>query len=130
MRCATFAGVLLLLLCPMLVYAQRGRRGSGASGSTVTAPPLKGVVITFHGALKELSKKTILLQTDDNQLVTLRRTSKTKFMKQDQKLKADDFDLEDKVSIDATEDNDLKLLAMAVHMDPGPPRKEPALVTR
>ena len=127
MRRATFAGVLLLLLlCPVLAHAQRGRRG----GTTITAPPLKGVVITFHGALKELSKKTILLQTDDNQLVTLRRTSKTKFLRQDQQLKADDFDLEDKVSVDATEDNDLKLLAMAVHMDPGPPRKEPTLVTR
>jgi len=127
MRRATFAGVLLLLLlCPVLAHAQRGRRG----GTTITAPPLKGVVITFHGALKELSKKTILLQTDDNQLVTLRRTSKTKFLRQDQQLKADDFDLEDKVSVDATEDNDLKLLAMAVHMGPGPPRKEPTLVTR
>lgn len=116
-----------ILLCPAIAEAQRMRRSANGTASPL---PLKGVVISFHGVLKELSKKTILLQTDDQQLVTLRRSSKTKFLRQDQEIKADDFDLDDKVTIDATEDNDLKFLAMAVHMDPGPPKKEPALVTR
>jgi Fe-S-cluster-containing hydrogenase component 2 len=128
MRRGCVSAVLCVLLCPLGMLAQHGRRAAG--GSTVNAPPLKGVVITFHGALKELSKKTILLQTDDNQLVTLRRTSKTKFLSQDQQIKANDVDLEDKVTIDATEDNDLKLLATVVHLDPAAPKKEPTLVTR
>ncbi len=128
MRRGVVPAAVLVLLCPILTHAQRGRRG--ATGSTVSAPPLKGVVISFHGTLKELSKKTILLQTDDNQIVTLRRTGKTKFLDNDQPVKADDVDLDDKVTIDATEDNDLKLLATTVRRDPAPPRKEPALVTR
>jgi len=128
MRRRIQAAVLLLSAFPLLVNAQRGRRGP--TNAIITAPPLTGVVISFHGALKELSKKTILLQTDDNQLVTLRRTSKTRFLNQEQQIKADDIDLDDKVTIDATEGNDLKLLATVVHLDPAPPKKPAELIRR
>jgi hypothetical protein len=120
------AAAVLLFLSPLLVHAQRGRRPT----TSITAPPLKGVVISFHGTLKELSKKTILLQTEDNQLVTLRRSSKTKFVNHDGPIRADDVDADDTVTIDATEDNDLKLLATSVRLDAPAPRKDPALVPR
>ena len=123
------SAILLLSCCPFPAPAQRVRRAP--ANATIVAPPLAGVVVSFHGALKELSKKTILLATDDNQLVTLRRTSKTRFLDQSQqKIKADDIDLDDRVTIEAAEDNDLKLLATVVHVDPAPPKKPAELIRR
>ena len=107
----------LLLLCPLLGDAQRGRRGAPA-GSTVNAPPLKGVVTSFHGKLKQVTKKTLLLQTDDDHLMAIRRSRETKFLEGDKVIKASDLVLESAVTIDATEDTDLKLLAVAVKVDP------------
>src|SRR5579884_3694400 len=128
MRRLALSSILLLVACSFIVTAQRTRRPP--ANATIVAPPLTGVVVSFHGALKELSKKTILLETDDNQLVTLRRTSKTRFLNQEQQIKADDIDLDDKVTIDATEGNDLKLLATVVHLDPAPPKKPAELIRR
>jgi len=76
---------ILALLCATRLPAQRSRHG--AATSTISPPPLKGVTISFHGTVKEVSKKVVLLQADDDQLMTFRRTSKTKFVDGDQNVK-------------------------------------------
>ena len=117
---ARLVALALALLAPMLLVGQyRGRR-SAAGGATVTPAPLTGVTITFRGALKKLAKKQILIEAADSQIITLRRSGKTKFFRQDKEIKATDIDLETIVSVEASEDNDLKLLALNVRAEPGP----------
>ena len=117
---APLLGALLLLaflLLPPPLAAQRGRRGGGG-GSSVQPVPIKGVIISFHGRLKQLEKKIILLEGDDARLVTFHRNGKTKFWASEKEVKAADVDLETVVTVDAVEDNDLKFLAVAVKVDP------------
>jgi hypothetical protein len=118
---------LIAVVCPL---SAQHRRAAGNS-STVSPAPLKDVIISFHGTLAELSKKDIQLVSDDNKLMIMRRSSKTKFLSGDQELKAKDVDVDDKVTIDAVEDNDMKFLAVAVHLDAvQPPKKDRTLIAR
>jgi hypothetical protein len=119
----TVRAVLIVPLCAIFLaaqgglVAQRSRRG-GSPGTTINAPPMKGVVISVRGKLQELAKKKIVIQADDNQIMTIRRSSKTKFLINDKEIKPFEVDLGSTVSIDVTEDNDLKLTALAVRVDP------------
>lgn len=108
--------VAILLVCASLPLLQGQRR---ATAPSVYKPPpaYKGVVVTFHGVLKKLTKKEILLESDDKQLLTLRCDRKTKFQDPDGDVKRSDIDLESQVSIEASEDVDLKLLAINVKAD-------------
>ena len=123
--------VMLMLATPAV--AQRGRRGGGggAGGRTVVSPrPLKGVVITQRGVLKQLSKKTILLLADDSKLVTIKRSSKTKFFEGDKEIKAYDVTLDSIVNIDVTEDDDLKLLALVLKVEKAVAKQGGVLIRR
>jgi hypothetical protein len=103
------AVLLLGIIFPALLPAQgiyRSRRGV-APGTPIP------------GAYK-LSKKEIMLETDDDQTVSIRRSGKTKFLKGTQSIKASDIDLETLVTVDASEDADLKLTAISVTVDPPP----------
>jgi hypothetical protein len=122
--------MLLALVCPVAGLAQH-RRAAAATGATAEPAPLKGVVISFHGTVQELSKKSLMLTADDNKLVTMRRSSKTKYFNGDKEIKAGDVFVNDVVSIDASEDNDLKFLAVTIRLDAvQPARKDPTLITR
>jgi hypothetical protein len=124
MKCArTFAVMLaglLGLLLPALSHAQYGRvrRGTTPAGSPVNSGPYKDMAGEFHGKVKVLNKKEITIQNDENQMVTMRRTGKTKFYKDDKEIKATDIDLETPITIEAKEDTDIKLLALKVTVDP------------
>ncbi len=109
--------VVVLLIATGLQAQYRSRRG-GRGTATENAPALKGVIVTFHGALKKLTKKEILIQSDDNQLLTFRCSKKTKFLGTDGEIKATDIDLESPVTVSASEDTDLKLMAVSVKADP------------
>lgn len=109
------AMMLVCLITPLLEgQYPRTRRGI-ATGSGPAA--YKGLVVTFHGALKKLTKKEILIESDDNQLLTMRCSRKTRFEDRDGDIKPSDIDLESRVSVDASEDVDLKLLAIEVTVD-------------
>jgi hypothetical protein len=77
----------------------------------------KDVAGSFHGKLKDLSDKEIMIETDENQIVSIRRSRKTKFMKDGKMIKASGIDIEAPVTIDASEDTDLKLTAVNVIVD-------------
>jgi hypothetical protein len=61
-----------------------------------------------------MKKKEILIQSDDDQLLRIRRSKTTKFTKNDQEIKATDIDLETPIQIEASEDTDLKMVAVNV----------------
>ena len=112
----TFA---MAALCVPELDAQRGRRGGGTTAGGAQAPsPLHGVVIAVHGKLKDLTKKSIVVLADDNKFMTLRRTSKTKFYREGKQIKSFEIDLESLVTVDVSEDTDLKFLALTVKAEP------------
>ena len=108
---------LVFLLAAELGGQYRGRRGGPTPDAAPHPDAYKGAVVTFRGALKKLSKKEILLLDDENgQLLTFRRNKTTKFFEDGKEVKPGVLALESTVSIDATEDVDLKLLASAVRV--------------
>ena len=125
MRMKTLLTAMLLLLCVVPAIAQRRRGGAAPQSKPL---PIKGVIVSVHGTVQELTKKSILVQTDENQLVTVRIDKKTKFLKGTDEIKATDIDLNTVVTVDAAEDAEIKLLAVDVKMDPK--QKAPELPTR
>jgi len=107
------------VLCVPHADAQRGRRGGGGAGAGSTGPkPLRGVVIAIHGQLKEIKKKEITVQADDGKVWTLRRSSKTKFYREEKEIKPFEIDLDSVVTADISEDNDLKFQVLTVKAEP------------
>jgi len=110
-------GVLMGVVLPALLLAQyypRTRRG------VVPGTPNPGaynVAGSFHGKLKELSKKEIMIETEDGQIVSIHRSGKTKFFKGTQSIKPSDIDIETPVTVDASEEVDLSLTAVSVTVD-------------
>ncbi len=105
--------VVLIALCPAISGQYSTRRPTAPS----TSPNLgarKGVIVTFHGSLKKMTNKEILIQSDDHQLLTFRRNRETKFTKDNQEIKAYAIDLETPLTIDVKQDIDLKLIAVNV----------------
>ena len=115
----------LVLLAPSSLDAQRGRRGRS---STATTHPeaFKGIIVTFHGTLKKITKKEILVESgeDNHELLTFRRNKATKFLDKDTEIKPGAIDLESEVTVNASEDVDLQL--MAVSVSAGAPKKTEA----
>lgn len=109
---ALFAVVLPALLLGQ--YYPRTRRG------IIPGTPNPGsyhVAGSFHGKLKELTGKEITIETEDDQLVSIHRSRKTKFLKGAQSIKPSDIDLETMVTVDAAEEVDLTLTAVTVTVD-------------
>lgn len=90
-------------------------------GAYPTSPGHPGaysnVAVTFHGKLKDLDKKKLVIETDEDQTVSIRLTGKTKFLKNDKAIKPSDIDLETPIMVDATEDADLSVIAIDVIVD-------------
>jgi hypothetical protein len=108
---------LLAAVLPAVLLAQyypRTRRG-GAPGTP--NPSAYNVAGSFHGKLKELTGKEIMIETDDSQIVSIHRSRKTKFLKGAQSIKPSDIDIETPVTVDASEDVDLTLTAVSVTVD-------------
>lgn len=111
------AWVLLLALC-ISASAQYGRRRATSPGTTGIPGAATNVEGTFRGVLKQLDKKQIVIENDDAQAVVIRRSKKTKFFDGGKEIKPTDIDLNSKVTIEATQDVDLKPTAVSVTRDP------------
>lgn len=116
MRKLIRVGVLLGIALPALLsgqYYPRARRGVPNTPN----PGAYNVAGSFHGKLKDLTSKEITIETDDDQIVSIHRSRKTKFLKGTQTIKPSDIDLETMVTVDASEDVDLSLTAVSVRVD-------------
>ncbi len=119
------ARVSLMFVFAALLLAQGGtgrirRKGSQISPNQPDA--YKGVAVTFRGKLKSLDKKEVVIQTEEDQTVSMHVTGKSKFLKNDQPVKPSQIAPGTPISIDATEDTDLSILALSVVVD-SPPKK-------
>lgn len=90
------------------------------SAQLANADSHKGVVGTFHGILKHVTKQEIVIQSNEDQTVSIRRSGKTKFFKDGREIKPSEIARETPVSIDAIEDIDWKPLAIGVTVDSQP----------
>ena len=128
MKLAAFVALSLMVLCTLALSAQYRRRGVYNNNGAVTPDPVSGVTVNVKGVLKGLSKKELLVETDADHTVSLRRTSKTKFLREDKPVKADDVALEEKVDVEVAPDKDAKLMAVMVKL--GAPEKPETLKQR
>jgi hypothetical protein len=95
---------LLLLVVPVLLFGQAGRsrrsRSPGSSGSGIpdgATPP-----VSIRGVLRSINKKDIVIDTGDDQIVTFKRTKKTKFLKGAKEIKPEDFPEGAKLFVEAS----------------------------
>jgi hypothetical protein len=79
----------------------------------------------FRGKLKLLNNKEIVIENDSKQMVSIRRSHKTKFLRNNLEIKPSEIDLETPVTIDATESASVSLLAVNVSVDSCPNRNRP-----
>jgi len=107
---------LLLLLVPVMMFGQYRNRHSGSVPAPPSASPdFKDVVATFAGVLKNVTKKEITIDLgESHEIMTFRRTRDTKFTDGENEVKASGIDLESHVVVDAKQDPDSKLRAVAV----------------
>ena len=115
-------GLVLLVLAASLAQAQRGRHGGGGGG--IVAAPMP-VIMSVTGTLKQLDKKLIVLEVADQRTYLLRRSKKMAFYKGEEKIQAKDIDIESRVTVEMTEDHDLKLTAITLRLDPNQPPRAP-----
>ncbi|HLK20172.1 MAG TPA: hypothetical protein VKT81_14545 [Bryobacteraceae bacterium] len=108
-------GLVVLAVAAGVVLAQhRNARNPGVEPPSAS-PAFKDLVVKFDGTLKNLGKKEILIETDDtHEIMTFRRSKDTKFYENGVEVKATRFDLESHVTIEAKQDPDSKLRAVAV----------------
>ena len=115
--------VLLTLLLPGPAPAQYGARRRGPVSATATSGPYSGPAVTFHGTLKALTKKELIVDLDaepgqEQQSLTFRFSKKTKFLKDDKDIKPTDLAVGTHIAVDATRDGDQKLSALNVTTAP------------
>ena len=89
------------------------------AAAVATSAPSETPSPTFHGILKAISNKEIILQLGDDQTVSIRRNRKTKFFIKDREVKAQEIPAGSVVAIDVKEDLDLKPVALKVTLNPG-----------
>ena len=77
----------------------------------------------MRGALRSINKKDIVIDTGDDQILTFKRTKKTRFLKGAVEIKPDDFPDGAKVFIEASRYMNGDLDAVNVYLGE-PPAKE------
>ena len=108
--------VLGVVLAGWNLQAQR-RRSNAPRSEGLGAGVNESLAGTFHGKLKDLNGKEIVLQTAEDQTVVIRRSRKTKFWRDGKEIKASGIEVDEMVSVDAVEDVDLKPIAVRVTVE-------------
>jgi hypothetical protein len=86
----------------------------------------------FHGKLKQLTDKEIVIENQSNQMVSIRRSHKTKFLRNNEPIHPSDIDTDTAIIVEVKEEN-RSLAALNVSVDtsatrmnsPGPPKLKP-----
>ena len=105
-----------VVLAGWTLQAQR-RRSNAPRSEGLGAGVNDNLAGTFHGKLKDLNGKEIVLQTAEDQTVVIRRSRKTKFWRDGKEVKASGIEVDEMVSVDAVEDVDLKPIAVRVTVE-------------
>lgn len=123
-RLATALLALLFLLVPSV--AQTNKRHDRTGRANPEAPASGAMPTpTFEGRLKVMTGKeiTIQLQTED-QLLTIRRDHKTKFIENGKEIKPSKIAVGTPLAIDVRQDLDLSPIAVRVVVNPPPAKQD------
>jgi hypothetical protein len=98
----------------------KSERSSGTKGMRTrdrVAKCYKTAIGIFHGKLKQLTNKEIVIENQANQIVSIRRSHRTKFLRNDEPIRPTDIDLDTPITVEATEESSLSLVALNVSVD-------------
>jgi hypothetical protein len=84
---------LLLAVVPGLAFAQYGypRRTRSTAGPNNGVPSGITPLVTMRGALRMIDKKKIAIDASEDQILTFKRSKKTRFLNGAKEIKPDDF---------------------------------------
>ena len=117
---------ILFVVLPGLILAQYGRsrktRSPRTTNGTVdgATPP-----VSIRGVLRSINKKDIVIDTGDDQILTFKRTKKTRFLKGASEIKPDDFPVAARVFVEASRAMNGDLDAINVFLGEPPPPPSP-----
>ena len=113
---------ILFVVLPGLIFAQYGRSRNTRSTRTTTGT-LDGATppVSMRGALRSINKKDIVIDTGDDQIVTFKRTKKTRFLKGATEIKPDAFPAAARVFVEASRAMNGDLDAINVFLGEPPP---------
>ena|SRR5215831_8617789 len=119
------------LAVPALLAAQYGYPYPGVSRTrggrpTANTGPYGGPAVTFHGKLKQITSKELVIVSDDDQEIVLRRTHKTKFLKGEKEIKPAAIHEGAPLTIDVSKDPEMKPVAVNVFVDLPKPAGQPS----
>ena len=85
-------------------------------------------LVSIRGAIRSMNKKDIVLDTGEDQILTLRRTKKTRFLKGASEIKPDAFPVATRVLIEASRamNGDLDAINVFLGEPPPPPDHDTA----
>ena len=111
-----------LLLFAISVTAQVRRRTLNSGSSIAGAYGMPAA--TIHGSLKRITSKDIIIIVEGAQAMTIDRTHKTKFLKAGKEIKPADIAAGSILTVEVSQDPQLKPLALNVTVDSGPTEPE------
>jgi hypothetical protein len=111
----------VLFLIPFLAAAQSRRTRTPSSSLPGN---IMGPTVTFHGTLKSIDNKQVLIESEE-QTVVLGRTHKTHFLKDEKEIKPKDIPAGAALTIDVNKAPDGSLLAVNVFVDTAKPGVNP-----
>lgn len=109
--------MIVLLAAAIAASAQYYPRPRRLPGGIPTTDAVKDLAGSFHGTLKQLTNKEVVIQNDEGQTVVIRRSRKTKFLMAGKDIKSSAIALNTLVTVEAAEDIDLKPTAVSVEID-------------
>ena len=119
---------LLLVILPGLMFGQYGypRRTRRTAGPNNGVPNGITPVVTMRGALRLIDKKKITIDASEDQILTFKRSKKTRFLNGAKEIKPDDFPDGAAVVIEASRAMNGDYDAVNVFLGEPPPAAKPA----
>ena len=104
------ASIVVLATVPLQAQRRYGR------GDYSAPPPgvMSAAVAKFTGKLRVVDRKEIVIEASDDQLVTFRRSKKTRFLLNEKPVKPQDIPLESLIIVEAGKDSVGDLVAVAI----------------
>jgi hypothetical protein len=78
------------------------------------------------GKLTKVDDQSLVVEVPDGRVLTFKRTDKTQFLRDEKQIKPSELKVGDRVTVDATEDQEGYMTAVKVSVDPNPPPEESA----
>jgi hypothetical protein len=110
-----------------MIFAQYGRPRPARSPRTPSTGTVAGAtpLVSIRGAMRSISKKDIVIDTGDDQILTFKRTKKTRFLKGASEIKPDAFPAAARVFVEASRAMNGDLDAINVFLGEPPPPPPP-----